>query len=171
MDTGAGARVRGDCPRALPTPRPPRLHSVSFIPVQIVSTVTTSTGSVGVPPITDLQQPTYWKGVRLAHRSCSHLGGRDTFTHNFAFSKDCFHAENSIKPNSTVTASANQQTSLRLEVIGLQGIEKSGAPREGKRTNTTAQRYGLTCLYFLICFFFYLSCAFVGSFLFLHFSS
>lgn len=96
--------------------------------------MTTSTGSVGVPPITDLQQPTYWKGVRLARGSCSHLGGRDTFTHNFAFSKNCFHAENSIKPNSTVTASANQQTSLRLEVIGIHGIEKSGAPK-GREKN------------------------------------
>lgn len=35
------------------------------------------------------------------------LGGREVFTHELAVRKDCFHAENSITPDSTATAQAN----------------------------------------------------------------
>lgn len=96
-----------------------------------------------------------------------HLDGRDTLTHNFAISKDCFHAENSIKPNSTVTASANQQTSLRLEVIGIHGMEKAGAPMETeKNKHNSIEVSAHLSSFFGLFFLLFLSFTFLGLFLF-----
>lgn len=101
----------------------------------------------------------------------TYLEGRDIFTHNFAFRKDCFHAENSIKPNSTVTASANQRTSLRLEVIGIHDIQKSGAPMgRGMNKHNSIEVWAHLSSFFDSLFLLFLSFTFFGLFLFLNFS-
>lgn len=91
----------------------------------------------------------------LTHRACSYhcLEGRDTFTHNFAFSKDCFHAENSIKPNSTVTAQVNQQTSLGLEVMGKHTVEKAcGSGGRKKRKQQRGNSDSPSSFFYLLVF-------------------
>lgn len=62
--------------------------------------------AVGVPLSCTSRGPPTGKGVGLPMdtTAITRLGERDTFAHNFAFSQQCFHAENSIKTNSTVTA-------------------------------------------------------------------
>lgn len=90
-------------------------------------------GWVSLPRPTS-SSPSIGKGLgslrEVALITC--LEGRDSFTHNFAFSKDCFHAENSIKPNSSVTAWANPQTSLRWEVMGMHDVEEARHLWNGK---------------------------------------
>lgn len=76
------------------------------------------------------------------------------FTHKLAVSKDCFHAENSIKPGSTLKAQVNQQTGWGLVEMGIYRVEKAGEAR--KRKGKKQSKYtGLPPSFFYLLFFFY----------------
>lgn len=104
------------------------------------------------------QRPTYGKRMRPTHGSCSHpSSGRERHSaHSCAFSKDCLHAENSVKPNSTATAEASQQTGPRFAATGRRHGE-AGQPRERnnrKGKETTVWESCSQSLFLKICLFF-----------------
>lgn len=76
------------------------------------------------------------------------------FTHMLAVRKDCFHAENSIKSDSTATAHANQQTGCGLIAIAIHGVEKAGKARKRKEGSSHTGIWEMASLvfYFLLHF-------------------